>query len=306
MAFRRQQFAQAGHFVDQRVLQMVFQQVAKSVRAGHALGAHSLGLIEDGQPDIATAEHFAEQFFQAGVAVVQVAEQLGEAVRPGHFAFQGIQQILYRRLVQGLGIFRGGHARAEGGLQRQCLGEHGAQAVEGADLQARGVGKQLPTISLIGLQCVAGELPGLQCMGFLRLGAAPRRQGAEDTRAHFRRRFTGKGDGENGFRLGDPRQQGEHALGQQLGFTAARRGLADKGAGGVEGALALGAVGGVTNIGLAHAPSSSSAKRSVRPTRMRQRLCSSQNWQVVTLCLGSTRASPRIKSWARRSRVSRQ
>ena len=141
--------------------------------------------------------------------------------------------------VKVVGLLGDVEAAAEAGEQRLLQGQVAAEGVDGGDAKLRGQVEQIPAERLRAVERAAGEASMENSSGRSARFAEPF-QVREDAVAHFGGGGVGEGDGDDLAGLVDLGEQAEKAVGEQVGFARAGRGLDEDGAGGIEGAIALG------------------------------------------------------------------
>ena len=141
-----------------------------------------------------------------------------------------IDDSLRRQFVERPRIFGDLRHASEQSFEGSALRHRLAERIERANLQARGMLKNVPAERGGGVENRARQLQRLllvrRTLGNLRVaelpGALQRQQNAV---AHLRRGLAREGDGQHGFRLLDRGEAGEESLHQQLSFSRTGRSL---------------------------------------------------------------------------------
>ena len=214
---------------------------------------HGSGEREGVLPLIADLEHFGEEGFAVGEAIVAEIEELSEGlIERGVGRAEVFEGAAGGESVEGGGIVDGLEVAAEARQERAVVGDAEAEGVDGFDGEALGLLEDFPSAAFGvgegGARCGhAGELVGAEGKMFgggFEIG--------EDAGAHFRSGGAGEGDGEDFFGLVDGGEEAEIAAGEEVGLAAAGGRLDDDGAADVEGGLARGGVGGGVDEEVSH------------------------------------------------------
>ncbi len=172
-----------------------------------------------------------QQIARAAHIVVQMNKQARDRIAARARIRKLIDDSLRRQFVERLRVFRDLRHAAEQSLEGRALRHRLAKRIQRANLQARGMLKNVPTERVGSIENSARQLQRLllvrrdaaEISVWLKLRGALER--AQNAVAHLCRGLAREGNGKYGFRLLDRREAGKKSLHQQFSFSRTCRSL---------------------------------------------------------------------------------
>ena len=200
-------------------------------------------------PAVAVLEHFDELGFHLLPVVVAPQEERLDGGAQGWIGAVNLFECLAGgAAVEFGGLFVDAEPVAEAGEQWLLQGKVAAKGIDRGDAKLGGLIKEIPAKGLGVKECATGK--GLHGEGVVRSGCGIRLCGGfefgEDAVAHLGGGGLCEGNGDDLAWIFNLREQAEEAASEEFGFAGAGWGLDEDGVRRIEGAFALGLVGGAS------------------------------------------------------------